>query len=55
MKCCLCKGKIEVQANGWKGGHNPEPLSKKGRCCTTCNETKVIPARLNRAFGRVTK
>jgi len=38
-KCCLCHGII-------KGfGHNAEPL-KKGRCCTVCNDTKVIPARI---------
>lgn len=46
MKCVLCKGKIEEQANGWKGGHNPSPVSETGRCCSDCNETKVIPARL---------
>lgn len=30
--------------------HNPWPLSnlKRGRCCTQCNNTKVIPERLRR-------
>jgi len=39
--CCLCK-------NEFKGhGHNPLPLyNKEGKCCTMCNFTKVIPARL---------
>jgi hypothetical protein len=28
-------------------GNNPEPLkSFEERCCDTCNQTKVIPARL---------
>lgn len=46
-KCCLCGGDIETQANGWTGGHNPEPLAPAtSRCCGTCNSTKVIPERL---------
>lgn len=40
-KCILCN-KI---FNGY--GNNPEPLSNKGMCCDICNDTKVIPARLN--------
>ena len=44
-KCCLCKRKV----NGTdKYGHNPQPLSSKGRCCDACNYRKVIPARLNK-------
>lgn len=27
-------------------GNNAEPVSKLGRCCDKCNQTKVIPARL---------
>lgn len=46
MKCCLCDGEVEVQSNGWCHGHNAEPLVKNGRCCETCNSSKVIPARL---------
>ena len=51
MECCLCKKDIDIQVffngNTWKEGHNAQPL-KDGRCCSNCNSTKVIPARLNR-------
>lgn len=40
MKCCLCKGEIEG-----KYGHNAQPLAD-GRCCDTCNYTKVVPKRI---------
>ena len=48
--CVICKGKIDIQykPNGamyWDKGHNPWPVKDKGRCCTECNETKVIPTR----------
>jgi len=46
MKCCLCKKEID-EIGHWKSGHNAEPL-KKGRCCSICNDTKVIPERLRR-------
>ena len=40
--CVLCGNHFV----GW--GNNPEPVrsSDWGQCCTTCNETVVIPARL---------
>jgi len=44
MNCNLCKNKIEMVGN-WAGGHNAEPVTT-GRCCGICNETKVIPARI---------
>lgn len=40
-KCCLCGGPILTPY-----GNNPQPLSEMGRCCDTCNVTKVIPARM---------
>ena len=46
MKCVICNEDIGVQANGWSGGHNAEPV-ESGRCCTDCNQTKVIPARID--------
>jgi len=46
MKCCLCHKNIEIEGT-WKEGNNAAPL-KKGRCCDTCNMTKVIPERLRR-------
>jgi hypothetical protein len=41
IKCILCNKKTNE-----KHGHNPDPVSMTGRCCTECNESKVIPARL---------
>lgn len=38
--CCLCN-RIFI---GW--GNNPEPLKDSGVCCSVCDETKVIPARI---------
>ena len=41
IKCCFCNEIIKGH------GHNPVPLyNKEGRCCTLCNFTKVLPARL---------
>ena len=45
MKCDICTGEIDVQANGYEGGHNAFPISN-GRCCTKCNDTEVIPMRI---------
>ena len=45
MKCSICTSEIDVQANGYEGGHNALPLSS-GRCCTKCNDTEVIPMRM---------
>ena len=42
--CILCK-KI---FSGF--GHNPDPLSTKGRCCNTCNSS-VIVARIKQAYS----
>ncbi len=44
MKCCICKGEIEVKGN-WTEGNNAQPI-KDGRCCDVCDETKVTLARL---------
>ena len=38
--CILCKGEFV----GY--GNNPDPLSTTGRCCDTCNDVRVIPARM---------
>ena len=46
FKCSLC-GK---QCEGF--GHNPEPLKRfEERCCSDCNMSKVIPARLKGVGG----
>ena len=51
LKCCLCGGdiapQIDFQGNIFYRGHNAQPLSN-GRCCDTCNYTKVLPARMNK-------
>ena len=39
-KCSLC-GDYFIGR-----GNNPEPVKPSGRCCTGCNESVVIPARL---------
>jgi len=51
--CCLCDNPCEPWVTGTDDpggyGHNPEPLAPWPlRCCNTCNDTKVIRARLKR-------
>ena len=53
MKCCLCEGEIESQLTlkgevFWDKGHNPHPIraGSDQRCCTDCNDNKVLPIRL---------
>ena len=48
--CCICDGPIDPHTTPdgrvyWTHGHNAQPV-KDGRCCTKCNETKVLPLRL---------
>lgn len=51
MICSICNGEIDPQINPatgevfWTQGHNAEPINN-GRCCTTCNTTKVVPTRI---------
>ena len=45
LTCSICSCPIEVEINGWAGGHNAQPLND-GRCCSECNSFYVIPARL---------
>jgi len=53
MVCCLCGGEIEKKYTPdgemyWDQGHNPSPV-KDGpddRCCDTCNDFVVLPARM---------
>tara|TARA_B100000963_G_scaffold240208_1_gene210114 strand:- start:13555 stop:13731 length:177 start_codon:yes stop_codon:yes gene_type:complete len=51
MKCVICKEKIETDLNGWKGGHNAEPVAK-GRCCEECNYSIVLHERIKLMFNR---
>ena len=56
MKCTICRQEIEAQKNPrtgkvfWTKGHNAQPVSE-GRCCSTCNSTVVIPARMKQIGG----
>jgi len=51
MKCSICLREIDKQIDPttgevfWDKGHNAEPINN-GRCCSDCNATRVIPARL---------
>lgn len=42
--CCICGRDF----NGY--GNNPNPVKEEGECCSLCNTTIVIPARL-KAYG----
>ena len=46
FKCVLCDKHTLGYGVHKEWGHNPAPLKEKGQCCNTCNEKKVIPARL---------
>ena len=52
-RCSLCNSLIEVEVSGWNKGHNPWPLRRNetDRCCQTCNDTVVMPARLRLAVA----
>jgi len=43
--CCLCENSYDNY------GHNAQPVAI-GRCCTECNNYKVIPARIKLATGK---
>ena len=45
--CVLCDKPITDD----KYGHNPAPLAE-GKCCSRCNDTKVIPTRMLIVMGR---
>ena len=53
MQCSICSGPIDDHRHPktgevyWTEGHNAEPVND-GRCCTSCNASVVIPARINR-------
>lgn len=40
-KCCICNRECESAY-----GNNSQPI-RNGRCCDICNDTKVIPARID--------
>jgi|TARA_R110002167_G_scaffold80743_2_gene221722 hypothetical protein len=56
MNCSICHGPINEHKNEatgeayWTTGHNAQPIND-GRCCDTCNETVVLPRRINNAMN----
>jgi hypothetical protein len=57
MKCSICYGDVDEQKlpNGevyWSEGHNAWPVND-GRCCTRCNDSVVIRARINQMGQQV--
>jgi len=45
MKCSICEKEIKDLYP-----HNADPVTD-GKCCTHCNNTKVIPARLAAVYN----
>lgn len=45
MNCSICGNPIPVEFGHWALGHNAQPINN-GRCCAICQETDVMPARL---------
>lgn len=43
--CCICGKEIHDQ---WP--NNPWPVCDYGECCEECNDSRVIPERIRRAF-----
>lgn len=41
LVCCICGNEINDPY-----GNNPAPVKEDGRCCNICNDTIVIPARI---------
>ena len=39
--CVICLGEIEVQSNGWAGGHNAMPVAE-GQCCDDCHGQVMV-------------
>ena len=47
--CCICS----KDCVGW--GNNPEPVYNCGRCCDECNQSAVLPARIQLMFQQPTR
>jgi hypothetical protein len=46
LNCSICEKQISVTRSGWAEGNNAEPANS-GRCCDACNESIVLPARMD--------
>ena len=44
--CVICNEKF----TGW--GNNPSPIKDEGECCNKCDNEKVIPARVEKMYGK---
>ena len=51
MLCSICFNDI-TSVNGWDSGNNAAPVNH-GRCCQTCDDNIVIPARLTMMMRKV--
>mgnify|MGYP003110638621 CR=1 FL=1 len=55
--CVICLGSLKDNASdgnksiNWFQGNNPDPVKDHGRACDKCNDTVVIPARINQMLG----
>ena len=48
IECSICGDVIQPDpVTGWAMGNNAEPVNN-GRCCNTCNNAVVRPARIRR-------
>jgi len=52
LECVICEGDIEQKKTPegkvyWNQGDNAEPYAK-GRCCSFCHSTLVLPKRMER-------
>ena len=51
LSCSICGEKIlKDPISGWDEGNNAEPVNS-GRCCDSCNETKVVPQRFKEVLS----
>jgi len=48
--CSICGNEVDIQFGTWRDGHNAEPVNS-GRCCSSCNDTVVLPARIARIYA----
>ena len=51
VKCSICGKQIKAKGT-WIQGNNAWPIND-GRCCDSCNETKVIPSRLANYMNKI--
>jgi len=57
MECSICHGEIdklyhpETGEMYWDQGHNAQPIND-GRCCTECNNEKVLARRIKDVYQR---